>query len=1436
MKNTINKNLRKVLSIALCLALVMSYVPTVSITAGAAANSVSYVDYTWNEESKTLSSETKSVDTYTEITSTTTEMTSGWYVVNGEVTVAERMTATGEVHLILADGAHLTASLGITVNEGNSLYIYGQSSDENTMGKLTATATDYDAAIGGLMSNHAGTIVINGGNINASASKQGAGIGSGASCGGYQITINAGVVTATSSSSPAAIGSGNNRGSGVRGTVHSICINGGVVNATSFGAAIGGGSLFDGGDITITGGTVTATSAYQGAAIGGGYDGSGGNITITGGNVTATHTHSIYAGAAIGAGYYGESAGNILITGGTVTATSKSGCGIGAYNGDNGRIVILGGTVNASGSGTVHIKAGASGSMMLVDGTTVTISGDFTLQTDFVLPEGYTLEISEGATLTIPEGVTLTLPKEYTLISNGTVNAVGTVNCITHKYVEGVCICGLECSHVGGTPTCTAPAVCTTCGTAYGEVDPTNHNWENGVCTYGCNTIHEPHDWSGKDGICTVCGATCTHTGGTATCKTQAVCEVCEVSYGELDPDNHEYEKNNGICCDTYQHAELNEDNYYEISNAGQLFWFANYINTVDRTANAVLTADIDLENRPWTPIGSTGENSNNFRGIFDGQNHTIKGLYVEGGRAGLGFFGEVRTGTVKNFTIYGEVVANTDVNYVGGVIGSICGLNGDNDLERNGAIIQNITSYVNLTAKTHGIGMIGGFVGYANHESLIENCSWYGTFDAGEYRVDSGAGGFIGKIQESTSSVTIRNCGAYGTIKTNYAKNSYNNTATIYMGGFLSFSNTDAQTAIENCLFAGKFERGENLTDEARLGAFGTLRSVNAIKNCYYLGDDGLEAVHSDSDLKPGSDNVEITSVTKAQLLSGEVAYLLGEAWGQMSNTEGSLPIITDNELYKVVTVGETGNYSVANVGDTNDDGIVDVTDYQALVNKALADDHEQIETASYDDIVKYDLDGDGYLDVIDAYLLHLFINGFTTVDVYAVGDYDLNGMAFEEADIKAIKHAIENPEKLATYKKYASDINGDGKLDENDLTALTSKYGEVTGTECADNVEVYYRWGNKYSTCTATAMCTLCGKKVATETVNTTSETLSELTCTQDGEIKYTATFTNELFEEKIKTVTTDMLPHNLSDGVCTVCGIIDATNMTADELETAVAELLLVGKTNITVALAEDAEQEMFSAIRTAFSESTAADGSINLTVSGAKTVPDYGFFDIDDYYDNDDKNIAGDKLKSLTLTDVKTIGDFAFSACTYLESVNLPQVVTIGECAFNEWKKGTKLTSLDLPNATTIGDWAFAYSSLLTSVNLPKVTSIGVLAFGYCDLRTLDLPEATTIGGEAFMNNYNLVSCSAPKATTIDYYPWGSNGTSKLERLELTVAGDFTLGNNLFAYTPTEQIDLVLNKDKESQVTQNDDGTATWKTTNSNGGKLEYTFKSITFVGE
>ena len=286
----------------------------------------------------------------------------------------------------------------------------------------------------------------------------------------------------------------------------------------------------------------------------------------------------------------------------------------------------------------------------------------------------------------------------------------------------------------------------------------------------------------------------------------------------------------------------------------------------------------------------------------------------------------------------------------------------------------------------------------------------------------------------------------------------------------------------------------------------------------------------------------------------------------------------------------------------------------------------------------------------------------------------------------------------------------------------------------------------------------------------------------------------------------------------------------NTAAETLQNAIAAKLAAGETDIRIKLAEDADATMFSAITAALAAADIAEGSIDLTISGVKAVPEYGFFDYVNYFDNNEKNIAGDKLKSLTLTDVETIGEYAFSACTNLEAVNMPNVVTIGKFAFNEYTKGTKLTSLDLPNATTIGENAFAYSSLLISVNLPNVVTIGLQAFDNCDIRTLDLPEVTTIGGMAFLDNYNLVSCSAPKATTIDSYPWGN--CSKLETLELTAAGNFTLYNNLFVYTPTGQINLVLNKDKESQVTQNDDGTATWKAPNIQGGYHVYTFKSIT----
>ena len=226
-----------------------------------------------------------------------------------------------------------------------------------------------------------------------------------------------------------------------------------------------------------------------------------------------------------------------------------------------------------------------------------------------------------------------------------------------------------------------------------------------------------------------------------------------------------------------------------------------------------------------------------------------------------------------------------------------------------------------------------------------------------------------------------------------------------------------------------------------------------------------------------------------------------------------------------------DNGNYT-SNIGDTNGDGVVDVNDYQALVNEILADNHEQIEAASYDVIIRYDINGDGYIDALDAHLMNLVINGLAAVDVYAIGDYDCDGNPFEESDIISIKHAIENPTRLSTIQKYVSDINLDGKLSTADSTELTAIYGEIQNTECEDNAKLNYSWKGNYSTCNATAACTICNKTIATEAVNTTSEELQEATCTEDGKTKYTAVFKNKLLGTKTTEVIKKAKGHNWSE----------------------------------------------------------------------------------------------------------------------------------------------------------------------------------------------------------------------------------------------------------------------------------------------------------------
>ena len=279
---------RRMLPILLSLALCLSLLPTAALAAG---DSVEYLAY--NEKDGTFTSATKNDGEYIVISESSAPTTWGeagqtkWYVAQGDVTISNYVTVTGDVHLILQDNCTLTVNGGIDVKNTNRLTIYGQSDGEEA-GKLIAIGISNNPGIG-YSFGQSGSVTLHGGRVEATGGTGGAGIGGG---GISSIHITCGTLT----------------------------IYGGTVTAQggNAGAGIGGGVGEDGGTVTIYGGTVTASSRND-AGIGGGTQGiapdpqnpslggNGGTANIYGGTVTAIGGIN---GAGIGKGGGGSSNGS----------------------------------------------------------------------------------------------------------------------------------------------------------------------------------------------------------------------------------------------------------------------------------------------------------------------------------------------------------------------------------------------------------------------------------------------------------------------------------------------------------------------------------------------------------------------------------------------------------------------------------------------------------------------------------------------------------------------------------------------------------------------------------------------------------------------------------------------------------------------------------------------------------------------------------------------------------------------------------------------------------------------------------------------------------------------------------------------------------------------------------------------------------------------
>lgn len=184
----------------------------------------------------------------------------------------------------------------------------------------------------------------------------------------------------------------------------------------------------------------------------------------------------------------------------------------------------------------------------------------------------------------------------------------------------------------------------------------------------------------------------------------------------------------------------------YLIGTGAELAWFADQVKNGKVTLCAQLTAEIDLNGHPWTPIGTASEN---YQGNFDGGNSTVNGLCVSGVNY-AGLFGVIgKSGIVERLKVAGTVsMASASGNGVKAVgAGGIAGY-------CMGTIFQCSSSVDISNDGTNYSAVAGGIVGKAAENAIIDSCNNYGT--VGSRKNINYAGGIVGVASENA---LIRYC-----------------------------------------------------------------------------------------------------------------------------------------------------------------------------------------------------------------------------------------------------------------------------------------------------------------------------------------------------------------------------------------------------------------------------------------------------------------------------------------------------------------------------------------------------------------------------------------------------------------------------------------------------------------------------------------------------
>ena len=293
-----------------------------------------------------------------------------------------------------------------------------------------------------------------------------------------------------------------------------------------------------------------------------------------------------------------------------------------------------------------------------------------------------------------------------------------------------------------------------------------------------------------------------------------------------------------GTTVTGYAGGSGTEADPYQIATGAQLAYLAQQVNggTTYSGVYFLLTADINLNNHAWTPIGDYSHSYRKLCGSFDGGGHTISNLNINSTSDYQGLFGRCENGTLKNLSVSGTV---TGGQYTGGIVGHL----------QPGTI-----KFCSSSVTVSGSSYVGGIVG-KQVDGYIEYCANTGEVSGSH---------IIGGIAGEQHGVSIKQCWNTGTISGTFRD----------VGGIVG---NNYASAVENCYNTGSI-LGKTYGVGGIVGDFGS--SASSAKYCYNTGTVTLNTPSSGK--KPGGivgdGSNAANNVTSCFFLSTAATYGIGD------------------------------------------------------------------------------------------------------------------------------------------------------------------------------------------------------------------------------------------------------------------------------------------------------------------------------------------------------------------------------------------------------------------------------------------------------------------------------------------------------------------------------------------------------------------------------